>query len=107
MVTSVATRQTQSVKPDKVSRQPRKMGTLAQYKAGNWPLNITQAYARYGGPYTALNAATLLEEEPLELYNGWLVWQDMTEPEERRIAANIQAILDLAARAAGFGQAFP
>ncbi len=107
MVTSVATRPGQSVKPGKVSHRPRKVASLAEHKAGNWPLNITQAYALYSGPYTALNAATLLEEEPLELYNGWLVWQDMTEPEERRIAANIQAILDLAARAAGFGQAFP
>jgi len=107
MVTSVATRQEQSLKPGKVPHRPRKTVALAKYKSGNWPLNITQAYALYGGPYTALNAATLLEEESLELYNGWLVWQDMTEPEERRVAGVIQEIISLAARAAGFGQAFP
>ena len=60
------------------------------------------------GHYTVQNAAFLLgREEPLELYNGWLVWQAMTDPPERRIAANIQVILDLVARAAGFGQAYP
>lgn len=31
----------------------------------------------------------------------------MTDAEERRIAATIQVILDIAARAAGFGQAYP
>lgn len=73
----------------------------------DWPLNILQAYTRYTGPYTIHNVSTLLEEESLELYNGWLVWQAMTNAQERRIAGIIQEILSLAARACGFGQAYP
>lgn len=78
-----------------------------RHKADNWPLSIVAAYARYRGPYTVQSVWPLLNEESLELYNGWLVWQEMTEPEERRVAANIQEILSSAARAAGFGQAYP
>jgi len=73
----------------------------------DWPLDLGEAYQRDRGPYTLHNAITLLAEEPLELFNGWLVWQAMTDAEERRIAATIQVILDIAARALGFGQAYP
>jgi Uma2 family endonuclease len=72
-----------------------------------WPLSGEEAYRRCRGRYTIANTGILLEEEPLELYNGWLVWQEMTDPEERRVAANIQEILSLAARAARYGQAYP
>src|SRR5436309_892189 len=71
----------------------------------HWPRSISEAYRRHRGIYTLENADTLLEEEPLELYNGWLVWQALTDFEERRIADIIQVILDLAARAIGFEQA--
>lgn len=67
---------------------------------------MEEAYRRYPGLYTIENAETLLTEEPLELYNGWLVWQEMTDPEERRIACNIQVILDITARVSEFGQAY-
>lgn len=73
----------------------------------HWPRTIGEAYQRGRGPYTLDNAWVLLEEEKLELYNGWLVWQEMTDPKERRIAGTIQEILSLAARAAHFGQAYP
>ncbi len=73
----------------------------------DWPREIGEAYARGRGPYTVKNVTILLEEEPLELYNGWLVWQEMTEPLERRAAARIMIILDLVARAAGYGQGYP
>jgi len=73
----------------------------------DWPREIGEAYERGRGPYTVKNVTILLEEEPLELYNGWLVWQEMTEPLERRAAARIMIILDLVARAAGFGQGYP
>jgi Uma2 family endonuclease len=72
-----------------------------------WPRNILEAYARYPGPYTFENAETLLEEEPVELYNGWLVWQEMTDVIERRTVATIQDMLSISARNAGFGQALP
>jgi Uma2 family endonuclease len=74
---------------------------------GHWPRTGLEAYSRWRGPYTIENASKLLEEEALELYNGWLVWDKMTDFEERRIAANIQEILSLAARLVNFGQAYP
>src|SRR5438128_8487616 len=74
---------------------------------GRWPQTILEAYARWRGPYTVENASTLLEEEPLELYNGWLVWDKLTDFEERRIASTIHVILDLIARWIGFGHAYP
>jgi Uma2 family endonuclease len=73
----------------------------------DWPLDMDAAYQRERGPYTIFNATTLVGEEALEIFNGWLVWQAMTDAEERRIAATIQEILSLAARAIGFGQAYP
>jgi Uma2 family endonuclease len=73
----------------------------------HWPRDIEEAYRRYPGPYTAVNAETLVDEEPLEIFNGWLVWEAMTDLDERRVAANIQEILSLAARLVGFGQAYP
>jgi Uma2 family endonuclease len=73
----------------------------------HWPRDILEAYARDRGPYTVDNANTILEEEAVELYNGWLVWQEMTNPIERRVVANLQTMLDLSARKTGFGQALP
>ena len=79
----------------------------AEERPDHWPRDILKAYARGRGPYTVDNANTILEEEAVELYNGWLVWQEMTNPIERRVVANLQAMLDLSARKAGFGQAMP
>lgn len=72
-----------------------------------WPRDILEAYARDPGPYTLDNAEALLENEPLELYNGWLVWQEMTHLDERRVVATIQDMLSLSARKLGYGQALP
>lgn len=80
---------------------------LASDQPGHWPRDILEAYGRYPGPYTIENAETLLEEEPVELYNGWLVWQEMTDAIERRGVATLQAMLDLSARKWNFGQAMP
>jgi Uma2 family endonuclease len=85
---------------------PQQNGTTVE-NPGHWPRDLLEAYARYRGPYTVENAETILEEEPVELYNGWLVWQDMTDATERRVVANLQVMLDLSARKAGFGQALP
>ncbi len=81
--------------------------TLSQDQPGHWPRDILEAYARYPGPYTLENAETLLEEESVELYNGWLVWQEMTDAIERRGVSTLQAMLDLSARKQNFGQALP
>lgn len=96
-------------------KRPNKKGAALQRKGSpqyetrqDWPIDYEAAYRRdYQGPYTASNAWLLLSEEPLELFNGWLVWQEMTNSEERRIAAIIQEILSMAARLVGFGQAYP
>src|SRR6266550_3849492 len=74
---------------------------------GHWPRDLLAAHDRDAGPYTIENAETILEEEPVELYNGWLVCQAMTDLTERRVVANLQAMLDLSARKVGFGQALP
>jgi len=96
------------------TKRPAKNGSRAKtngptpYRTSqNWPLDYAEAYRRLPGIYTIHNATTLIAEEPLELFNGWLVWQAMTEPQERRIAGTIQVILDIAVRASGFGQTYP
>ncbi len=94
-------------RPDKNGSAKPPNGTHSYQTPSYWPLDIEAAYRRDPGPYTAVNAWVLLEEEPLELFNGWLVWQKMTNLEERRIAGVIQEILSLAARFVDFGQAYP
>lgn len=74
---------------------------------GDWPRDLIEAYKRYPGPYTIETVSALLEEESLELYNGWLVWPEMTNFIERRAAANIQAMFDISARERNWGQALP
>ena len=73
----------------------------------DWPTDILEAYGRSVGPYTIDNAEMILDGEAVELYNGWLVWQEMTDFFERTVAGNIQAMLDLSARKAGFGAGLP
>jgi hypothetical protein len=60
------------------------------------PRNIIEAYARPRGPYTLDNSSRLLDEHAtLELLNGWLVWKEMGDLNERRIAGNIEKVLGL------------
>ena len=53
----------------------------------------SRARARARGPYTVENAERYLDEESVELYNGWLVWQEITDAIERRIVNNMQEML--------------
>lgn len=71
------------------------------------PRDLLEASQRSKGPYTFYNAFDLLNDHPLELMNGWLVWDKMTDFDERTFAHNVQMILDLAARSSNFGQAYP
>ncbi|MEM7536774.1 MAG: Uma2 family endonuclease [Chloroflexota bacterium] len=41
----------------------------------NWPRTHAEATRRSKGPYTLENVAPLLANEPIELYNGWPIWQ--------------------------------
>ena len=75
-----------------------------QENPSNWPRDLIEAYHRWPGPYSIDNADAILEHETVELYNGWLVWQEMTNLRERQIVANIQSMLDISARKADFGQ---
>jgi len=74
--------------------------------AEKWPYDVEEASLRPPGPYTIENALDLIEEEPIELYNGWLVWKEMTDPEERRIASIMLEILSSTARTYHFGQGY-
>lgn len=93
--------------PTVIAAATEKPRHLVQEYPHHWPRDLLEAYARDRGPYTVNNANTILEEEAVELYNGWLVWQEMTSPTERRVVANLQTMLDLSARHMGFGQAIP
>ncbi len=105
MVTAIAPRA--DIPANKPANKPKNGRIIPEDNSQRWPRTIVEAYARHRGPYTIENATTLVDEEPLEIFNGWLVWQKMTEPEERRIAANIQEIFSMALRAIGWGQAYP
>ena len=72
-----------------------------------WLDDMLEALNRDPGPFTVDTAAELLEEEAVELYNGWVVPQAMTDIAERRVVATIQSMLDISARQSGFGQALP
>ena len=86
---------------------------LSQEAASNgrlptdWLHDPLEALARPRGPYTLENADAYLDQEAVELYNGWLVWQEMTDLKERTVVGTIHSMLDLSARKAGFGQAVP
>ena len=85
--------------------RPRTRSRQAQTQpAGEWPRDILEAFSRHPGPYTLDDVTAILGEEPVELLNGWLVRQEMTDLFERRVVSNLQSALDLAARDAGFGQ---
>jgi Uma2 family endonuclease len=71
------------------------------------PRDLLEASRRAPGPYTFDNAFDWLNDYPLELMNGWLVWDKMTDFDERTFANNIEVILDIAARMANYGQAYP
>lgn len=72
-----------------------------------WLDDPLEAMARPHGPYTLDNADEYLDQEPVELYNGWLVWQEMTDIRERTVIGTLHSMLDLSARKLGFGQAVP
>lgn len=82
-------------------------GVGHDYTHDDWLEDPLEALARARGPYTVENASDALDQEAVELYNGWLVWQEMTDLKERTVVATIQDMLSLSARRIGFGQALP
>jgi Uma2 family endonuclease len=73
----------------------------------DWLDDPLEAWTRPRGPYTLENADEYLDQEAVELYNGWLVWQEMTDLKERTVIGTIQSMLNLSARKLGFGQVVP
>ena len=72
-----------------------------------WLRDPQDAWSRPRGPYTLATADEYLDQEAVELYNGWLVWQEMTDIKERTVVGTIQDMLSMSARKAGFGQVLP
>ncbi|NWJ96918.1 MAG: Uma2 family endonuclease, partial [Chloroflexi bacterium] len=72
----------------------------------HWPHNIEEAHERYSGPYTAENVSTALRIEPLEIYNGWLTWQDVIDYREYRLIYNIHTMLNVLAKNYQFGEGY-
>lgn len=95
----------EKIQPEELFSQEN--GNRWDEKTNQGPKDILEAYARERGPYTVENAEMMLEEEPVELFNGWLVLQEMTHLIERRSVANLQEMLSISARNLGFGQAIP
>ncbi|NWJ94762.1 MAG: Uma2 family endonuclease [Chloroflexi bacterium] len=91
-----------AVKPDK----DQALSPVTDVKVEDWPSNLEEASQRSLGPYTLQNSLDLIEEEPIELYNGWLVWKAMTDAEERRVATIMLEILSSTARTYHFGQGY-
>ncbi len=82
-------------------------GYHAAPEMADWLHDPAAAMAREIGPYTTQTAEKYLEEYPVELYNGWLVWQEMTNARERTVVGTIQDMFSISARNTGFGQVLP
>lgn len=89
-----------------VSREGQS-GTVNGQHLAEWLFDPLEAQTRPRGPYTLENADPYLDQEAVELYNGWLVWQEMTDIKERTVMGTIYSMLDISARKLGFGQAVP
>lgn len=87
-----------------VAPTPIKESTINGLPKG-WLSDPLEALNREHGPFTAVTAEQFLDTESVELYNGWLVPQEMTDTIERKILSTIQTMLDISARKASFGQA--
>jgi len=74
---------------------------------GGWPRDLIEAHNRYPGPYNGANTTVILDEENVEIYNGWLVFKKMTAPIERQVLGTAHTIVDFATRYMDFGQIWP
>lgn len=92
---------------DAPANRERQPGTANGQLLAEWLTDPLEAQTRPRGPYTLENADLYLDQEAVELYNGWLVWQEMTDFKERTVIGTIHSMLDLSARKLGFGQAVP
>jgi len=73
----------------------------------DWLDDPLEALKRARGPYTFENADEYLDTEPVELYNGWLVRQEMTDYEGKGFEGDLHEHISGAARLSGFGRVLP
>jgi len=73
----------------------------------DWLDDPLVALQRKRGPYTFENADEYLDTEAVELYNGWLVQQEMSDIKERGFAGTLHDNMSSSARLLNFGQAVP
>jgi len=85
----------------------RSNSILAKPETYGWLHDPLKAMRRKLGPYTVADMEKYIDEYPIELYNGWLVWQDMGNATERTSMGTLQVMFDLPARKRNFGQALP
>jgi len=65
------------------------------------------ALERPRGPYTIDNADEYLDTEPVELYNGWLVRQEMSDINEKRFEGRLHLHLGSTSSLLEFGDVLP
>ena len=73
----------------------------------DWLDDPLLALKRQPGPYTFENADEYLDTEPVELYNGWLVRQQMSDYEGKGFEGDLHEHVSGAARLYGFGRVLP
>ena len=73
----------------------------------DWLDDPLEALQRLPGPYTFDNADEYLDTEPVELYNGWLVRQQMSDYDGKGFEGDLHEHVSGAARLFGFGRVLP
>ena len=73
----------------------------------DWLDDPLVALKRQPGPYTFENADEYLDTEPVELYNGWLVRQQMSDYEGKGFEGYLHEHVSGAVRLLGFGRVLP
>jgi len=73
----------------------------------DWLDDPLVAIGRPLGPYTFDNADEYLDTEPVELYNGWLVRQEMSDYQGKVFEGDLHEHVGGAARLLGFGRVLP
>jgi len=94
-------------KPSVVLNGYHKDGLFPKPDSSKWLHDPLEAMQRELGPYTVADMEKYIDIYPVELYNGWLVWQKMGNVIERSSLATLQAMFDLFARKKNYGQALP
>ena len=105
-----------TIRKDKIRKLPRLIQPPQQtiYVNSNgidpphdWLDDLLVALERPRGPYTVENAEAYLDTEPVELYNGWLVKEEMSDFVGKKFEGRLQAHMVGAASLLKFGEILP